>query len=81
MEFWNCCGPVILSNQAHWLISWTGEREQKEEGEEEHEDPFHFDDFSKNQAELCSDNYRLETGDKLRRCSSEKIILACYLAK
>ena len=47
---------MILSTQAHWFISWPGEREQQEEEEEEEEgdDAFHFDDFSENEAELCS---------------------------
>ena len=70
-----CCGPVLPNPPVDLLD--TDDRKEEEEEEEENQDEFDLYDFSESE----SNNYRLEAHEKLRRGSSENIILACYLPR
>ena len=57
----------------------TGDSEEVDDKEEEAEEEFDFDDdFSGSDSERHSNNYHVDVHERLRRGSSEKMILYLY---
>ena len=53
-ECWNRCGPAVLRNQTHWLISWTlliVKKKKLRRKRKTRKDELYFDDFSESNGE------------------------------